>query len=101
MFVVTSHKKPTFDSGIEYNGKKLMLLPTSKSIYEKLVEAKERMQTENAMEQAYKLAALLLNNNDLGIQIPEEEVGEIDIYSVKSLLEEYTLFLRGMNNDPN
>lgn len=105
MLTAINTNKPTYDSGVDYNGQRLLIMPVSKRLYEQLVERKEKMQESikqgNAMQQAYILAAQLLNENTLGIRIPDEEVEGLDIITIKSILEGYTAFVRGVKNDPN
>lgn len=105
MLKVVNTKKPTFDSGIDYNGERLLLLPASKRLYEQLVERKEEIgegiKAGNAVEQAYKLVAQLLNENTLGATIPDEDVSSLDVCTVVGLLQDYTQFINGIQRDPN
>lgn len=105
MLTVVNTKKPAYDSGIDYNGERLHILPASKRLYEQLVERKDEIQAGlkagNAMEQAYKLAARLLNENTLGVTVPEEDINALDVCSVVALLDGYTRFIKGLQSNPN
>lgn len=101
MFVIINGDKPTYDSGIEYNGKRLIILPASKNMCERMKAQAGTKDGEDVVDAAYRTVAVILNNNTLGIKIPDEELGELDIVTVKGLISGYTSFINTVKNDPN
>ena len=105
MLSVINTKKPTYDSGIDYNGQRLHIRPASKHLYEQITACKSTMERNlkngKALDEAYKLVGLVLNENAEGVNISAEEIDTLDIGSILELLSGYTEFLRGLKNHPN
>lgn len=100
MLSVIKTEKPTFDSGIEYNGKRLLLLPATKTLCEKISRGRNG-ENGDVIEQSYNMAAEILNANTLGTEVEKTEVEELDIFTIKNLIEGYASFIGNLKNDPN
>lgn len=105
MLSVINTKKPTYDSGIDYNGQRLHIRPASKRLYEQIIACKSamdrNMKNGKGLDEAYKLVGLILNENNEGAHIPADEIDSLDVGSLLELMTGYTEFLRGLQNRPN
>lgn len=101
MLTIDGGKRPTYDSGIDYNGERLYLLPAAKRDFEKIQSLGADMSSGNTVERVYTLAEMILNLNTIGAQVSAEDVAALDIISVKTLIQGYTAFLGGLKKDPN
>lgn len=99
-----TRKKPTYDVGIQKDGKPLMLLPASKKDFEAIQEIGEKINTLSDAEkisEMYRLLRIILSNNEAGINITDEEVSGIDPLTAVEIIKEYGEFMKGLRNLPN
>lgn len=100
-----TRKKPTYESGVEKDGVQLVLFPASKNTFSEIIEAAAEMQKDgnawDKINEMYKLLAVILGNNTVGITVTAEELAEIDPMTAATIIREYTAFMRGLHNSPN
>ena len=95
---------PKYDSGIEKDGEKLVLLPPSKKHYEEITELGEDLQKGSANEsvkEMYRLLTLILNMNEAGVKVENDEVNTIDAGTALSIITEYLDFISVIDASPN
>ena len=97
MNVIISRNQPTYDSGLEVEGQKLVLTSISKNDFDALAD----LGKDNKLDGAYAFVFKILNKNTAGIVLTQEEVNQIDYITVANLLKGYTAFLKGFGADPN
>lgn len=103
MLTIT-RKKPTYDAGIQKDGKPLMLLPATKKDFEAMQEISRKLNTlpdNEKISEMYRFLKIILSNNDAGIEVTEDEASAIDPLTAKDIIKEYSEFMRGLSNLPN
>lgn len=97
--------KPTYKSGLEQDGTPLNLLPASKNTFTEITDISASFSKSDdniaKIKVLYKLLTIVLNNNDAGVTVTDQEVEAIDPLTAATIIKEYTAFMRGLQNDPN
>lgn len=95
MLDLTSIKKPTLTVKVNENIT-VDVLPPSKNLLDRFVNLPKR-----DTEALKRVLAEMLSNNTSGTEVGADVVDELDFWQIKVLVEEYSKFVKGMNNDPN
>jgi len=89
--------RPTLEVRISEDTE-LEIYPASKRLVDRLVNAEETLKTNDDL---YEICAELMSHNKGNIQISKNDIEHLDIYAIRTFLDEYGAFLREVKKDPN
>ncbi len=83
-----------------YDGRKILVRPPKKKLYEKLIEYRNK-ENKN-YDDLLALSASILSENLSGYVFKPEEIEEMfDIDDMKALMTEFSAFTNGITKNPN